>query len=309
VRGRFLLCTEACQRKMRLLKGIFSKVDQLLTGRRPVDDRLFDELEELLIQADLSVTTTTKLVDSLREAARKERLSESDQIKAKLKELLETILAPGGAVGLRVPDERPAVYLFVGVNGVGKTTTIAKVAHRFKKAGMRVLLSAADTFRAAAIDQIEIWARRAGAEIIKHQPGADPGAVVFDSINAAVARGVDVVLVDTAGRLHTKTNLMEELAKIGRVVQRTLGRQPDETILVLDATTGQNAVSQAREFAAAVPVTGIALAKLDGTAKGGIVVTIKDEFGLPIKLICTGEKLDDIEDFDPAGFVNALFEA
>ena len=293
---------------MRLLKGIFGKVDQLLTGRKPVDDELFDELEELLIQADLSIHTATKLVDALREATRKDRLSESDQIKAKLKELLAAILAPNGETGLRQPTERPAVYLFVGVNGVGKTTTIAKIAHRFKKSGHRVLLSAADTFRAAAIEQLEIWANRSGVEIIKHQPGADPGAVVFDSINAAIARKADVVLIDTAGRLHTKTNLMEELAKIGRIVQRTLGRDPDEIILVLDATTGQNAVNQAREFSNAVPITGIALAKLDGTAKGGIVVTIKDELGLPIKLACTGEKLDDLEDFDAGAFVDALFD-
>lgn len=289
---------------MRLLRGIFSKVDQLLTGRRPVDDELFDELEELLIQADLSIHTATKLVDSLR----KERLSQSDQIKDRLKELLQDILASNGETGLRQPTDRPAVYLFVGVNGVGKTTTIAKIAHRFKKSGHRVLLSAADTFRAAAIDQLEIWANRSGAEIIKHQPGADPGAVVFDSINAAIARSADVVLIDTAGRLHTKTNLMEELAKIGRIVQRTLGRDPDETILVLDATTGQNAVNQAREFSNAVHISGIALAKLDGTAKGGIVVTIKDELGLPIKLACTGEKLDDLEDFDAKAFVDAMFE-
>jgi len=171
-----------------------------------------------------------------------------------------------------------------------------------------VLLSAADTFRAAAIEQLEIWADRSGVEIIKHQPGADPGAVVFDSINAAIARKADVVLIDTAGRLHTKINLMEELAKIGRIVQRTLGRDPDEIILVLDATTGQNAVNQAREFSNAVPISGIALAKLDGTAKGGIVVTIKDELGLPIKLACTGEKLDDLEDFDAGAFVDALFQ-
>lgn len=293
---------------MRLLKGIFSKVDRLLTGRRPVDDELFDELEELLIQADLSIHTATKLVDALREATRKDRLSESDQIKAKLKELLAAILAPNGETGLRQPTERPAVYLFVGVNGVGKTTTIAKIAHRFKKSGHRVLLSAADTFRAAAIEQLEIWANRSGVEIIKHQPGADPGAVVFDSINAAIARKADVVLIDTAGRLHTKTNLMEELAKIGRIVQRTLSRDPDEIILVLDATTGQNAVNQAREFSNAVPISGIALAKLDGTAKGGIVITIKDELGLPIKLACTGEKLDDLEDFDAGAFVDALFD-
>lgn len=293
---------------MRLLKGIFSKVDQLLTGRRPVNDELFDDLEELLIQADLSIHTTTRLVDDLRQAARKERLKESEQIKDRLKALLVQILAEGDGGGLRQPSQKPAVYLFVGVNGVGKTTTIAKLAHRFRKQGKRVILAAADTFRAAAIDQLEIWANRAGVDIIKHQPGADPGAVVFDTINAAVARGADVVIVDTAGRLHTKSNLMEELRKIGRIVERALERQPDETILVVDATTGQNAVSQAREFMSAVPVSGIALAKMDGTAKGGIVVTIRDELGLPIKLATTGEKLDDIEDFDPTEFVDALFE-
>lgn len=293
---------------MRLFRGIFSKVDQLLTGRRPVDDELFDELEELLIQADLSIHTATKLVDALREASRKERLNESDQIRDKLKALLEEILSPNGDhKGLKQPMDRPAVYLFVGVNGVGKTTTIAKVAGYFKRQGQKVLLSAADTFRAAAIDQLEIWANRVGVEIIKHQPGADPGAVVFDSINAAIARKTDVVLVDTAGRLHTKTNLMEELSKIGRIVNKALGREPDEVILVLDATTGQNAVTQAREFQNVVPITGIALTKMDGTAKGGIVVTIKDELGLPIKLACTGEKIEDIEEFDSKAFVDALF--
>jgi fused signal recognition particle receptor len=292
---------------MRLFRGVFSKVDQLLTGRRPIDDELFDELEELLIQADLSVVTATKLVDALRDASRKERLRESDEIKERLKALLAELLTRGDGARIREPSEKPAVYLFVGVNGVGKTTTIAKLAHRLKKRGHRVLLSAADTFRAAAIDQLEIWANRVGVEIIKHQPGADPGAVVFDSIQAAVARGVDAVIVDTAGRLHTKSNLMEELKKVGRICRKTINRDPDETILVLDATTGQNAVNQAREFMNAVPVTGVALAKLDGTAKGGIVVTIKDELGLPIKLACTGEQLDDLEDFDARAFVDALF--
>ena len=293
---------------MRLFKNIFSKVDQLLTGRRPVDDELFDELEELLIQADLSIHTTTKLVDSLREATRKERISESEDIKIRLKSLLVEILSNGDGTGLKLPNERPAVYMFVGVNGVGKTTTIAKLAYRFKSSGYRVLLSAADTFRAAAIDQLEIWTNRAGVEIVKHQPGADPGAVVFDSIQAAIARGADVVIVDTAGRLHTKSNLMEELRKVGRIVQKALNREPDETILVLDATTGQNAINQAKEFMKAVPLTGIALSKIDGTAKGGIVVTIRDELGLPIKLATTGEKLEDLEDFDPQVFVDALFE-
>jgi len=303
-----LLCTEVARQRMRLFKGIFSKVDQLLTGRRPIDDDLLDELEELLIQADLSVATTSKLVDGLRDAARRERLRDSEEVRDRLKQSLADILGDGADAGLKDPAERPAVYMFVGVNGVGKTTTIAKVAHRLKKRGHRVILSAADTFRAAAIDQLEIWANRVGVEIVKHQPGADPGAVVFDSIQAAIARGADAVVVDTAGRLHTKSNLMEELRKVGRICRKTLDRDPDETILVLDATTGQNAVRQAREFMNAVPVSGIALAKLDGTAKGGIVVTIKDELGLPIKLVATGEQLDDLEDFDARAFVDALFE-
>ena len=293
---------------MRLLRGLFAKVDQLLTGRRPINDELFDELEELLIQADLSLRTTGALVNRLRDDTRKERLSESDQIKDRLKAHLAEILENGDGRGLTEPRQRPTVYVFVGVNGVGKTTTIAKLAHRFKKSGHRVLLAAADTFRAAAIDQLEIWANRVGVEMIKHQPGADPGAVVYDTLQAAIARNADVVIVDTAGRLHTKSNLMEELKKVGRVVQRVLEREPDETILVLDATTGQNAVNQAREFMSAVPVSGIALAKMDGTATGGIVVTIKDELGLPIKLICAGEALDDLEDFDSRAFVDALFE-
>ena len=293
---------------MRLFKGIFSKVDQLLTGRRPVDDELFDELEELLIQADLSIHTTTRLVDALRVASRKERISEAEDIKARLKSLLVDILARGDGGGLAPPTRQPSVYVFVGVNGVGKTTTIAKLAYRFKTQGKRVLLSAADTFRAAAIDQLEIWANRAGVEIVKHQPGADPGAVVFDSIQAAIARKADAVLIDTAGRLHTKVNLMEELAKVGRIVNKALGRDPEEVLLVLDATTGQNAVTQAKQFMAVVPLTGIALAKIDGTAKGGIVITIKDELGLPIKLLGSGERLEDLEDFSPSAFVDALFE-
>ena len=293
---------------MRLFKGIFSKVDQLLTGRRPVDDELFDELEELLIQADLSIHTTTKLVDRLRADSRKERINESDDIKDRLKKYMIEILAYDDCCGLKQPTQRPAVYMFVGVNGVGKTTTIAKLAYRFKKQGMRVILAAADTFRAAAIDQLEIWANRTGVEIIKHQPGADPGAVVFDTIQAAIARKADVVIVDTSGRLQNKSNLMEELRKVGRIVEKALGREADETLLVLDATTGQNAVIQAKEFMAVTPVTGIALAKVDGTAKGGIVITIKDELGLPIKLAGSGEKMEDLEDFNPKAFVEALFE-
>jgi fused signal recognition particle receptor len=294
---------------MRLLKGLFSKVDQLLTGRRPVDDELFDELEELLIQADLSIHTATKVVDQLRQATRKERINDSEDIRTRLKALLIDTLSGGNAEGLKAPDEKPTVYVFVGVNGVGKTTTIAKLAHRFKNEGKRVLLAAADTFRAAAIDQLEIWAGRVGVEIIKHQPGADPGAVVFDAVNAAKARGADVVIVDTAGRLHTKANLMDELTKIGRICAKAVGRQPDEVLLVLDATTGQNAVVQAKEFGLSSGLTGIALTKLDGTAKGGIVITIHDELGLPIKLVATGEKMGDLEDFKAQAFVDALFDS
>lgn len=293
---------------MRLLRGIFAKVDQLFAGRRAVNDDLFDELEELLIQADVSLRTTTKLVDGLRQDARKERMSEVQQIKIRLEERLAEILDGSTHEGLRMSPAPPTVFLIVGVNGVGKTTTIAKLAHRFHKQGKKVILSAADTFRAAAIDQLEIWASRAGVDIVKHKPGADPTAVIFDTIQAAKSRNADVVIADTAGRLHTRVNLMEELKKMGRVIERELGRPADEVILVLDATTGQNAVNQAREFLGAVNVTAIALAKLDGTAKGGIVITIKDELGVPIKLVGLGEGMDDLEDFDAKEFVTALFE-
>ena len=291
---------------MRLLKGLFEKVDQVFTGRRPVDDQLFDELEEALILADLNVHTTARIIEGLREAARKERLSEAKDIRDRLKDELAQVLSGDDDAALRTSSVPPTVYLMVGVNGTGKTTSIAKLAHRFKSDGKRVLLAAADTFRAAAIDQLEIWANRVGVEIVKQREGADPAAVVFDAIQAAKSRDADVVIADTAGRIHTRSNLMEELKKIGRVIERELGRPADEVLLVLDATTGQNAISQAREFLAAVPITGIVLAKLDGTAKGGIVVTLKDELGIPIKLAGTGEKLDDLEDFHPGDFVNAL---
>lgn len=293
---------------MRLFRGIFQKVDQLLTGRRPVDDELFDELEEILVQSDISIYTATRLVDELRDMTRKERLRETEDVRAKLEQQLIDILETDGNSKLAVSSELPTVYLMVGVNGVGKTTTISKLAYRLKKQGKKVLLAAADTFRAAAIDQLEIWAGRVGVDIVKHQPGADPSAVLFDAVQAGVARRADFVIVDTAGRLHTKSNLMDELRKMSRVVERGVGRPPDETILVLDATTGQNAINQAKEFVAAVKATGIALAKLDGTSRGGIVITIKDELGIPIKLVGTGEHLDDLEDFDPKEFVKALVE-
>jgi fused signal recognition particle receptor len=290
---------------MRLLKGLFQKVDTLLTGRRPVDDELFDELEEALIQADVNIHTTTKVVDDLRQASRKERLNEAEDIRARLKADLIQVLCSDDQ-RLHISSERPTVYLIVGVNGTGKTTSIAKLAHRFKSQGKRVILAAADTFRAAAIDQLEIWANRAGVDVVKQREGADPAAVVFDALQAAKSRNADVVIADTAGRLHTRKNLMEELKKISRVIERELGRPADEVLLVLDATTGQNAVSQAKEFKEAVAITGIILAKLDGTAKGGIVITLKDELGVPIKLVGMGEKLQDLEDFDSRDFVESL---
>ncbi len=291
---------------MRVLKGLFQKVDQLLTGRIAVDDELFDKLEEALIQADVNIHTTTRIVDDLRRVAREDRLSEAEDIRERLKDELTQVLSGDGDARLRTSAERPTVYLAVGVNGTGKTTSIAKLAHRFKARGERVVLAAADTFRAAAIDQLEIWANRIGVEIIKQREGADSAAVVFDALQAAKSRNADIVIADTAGRLHTRKNLMEELRKIGRVIERELGRPADEILLVLDATTGQNAVSQAKEFLAAVPITGIVLAKLDGTAKGGIVITLKDELGIPIKLVGTGEKIEDLEDFDSRDFVSAL---
>ena len=280
-------------------------MDDLLSGRRPVDEQLFEELEEALIQADLNVNTVVRIVEDLRRVSREDRMSEAEQIRERLRDEIAQAMS-GPDVGLQFSVEPPTVYLVVGVNGVGKTTSIAKLAHRFKREGKRVILAAADTFRAAAIDQLEIWANRVGVDLIRQREGADPAAVVYDAIQAARSRRADLVIADTAGRLHTRSNLMEELRKIGRVIEREVGRKADEVLLVLDATTGQNAISQAREFAAAVGVTGIVLAKLDGTAKGGIVVTLNDELGIPIKLVGTGETLDDLEDFDSADFAASL---
>jgi fused signal recognition particle receptor len=290
-----------------MFRGLFKKIDQLITGRGRVDDALFDELEEMLIQSDVSVHTTLRIVEELRAAAASRKLASADDVRRYLREQLAGIL--------RSPESEllwsaalPTVYLMVGVNGTGKTTTTAKVAYHFKQQGRRVLLAAADTFRAAAIDQLEIWAGRVGVDLVKHKEGADPAAVVYDAIQAARSRRVDLVVADTAGRLHTKTNLMEELKKVHRVVERELGRTADEVLLVLDATIGQNALSQARTFAEALPLTGLVLAKLDGTARGGIVVTLKDELSLPIKLIGTGEKAGDLELFQPDRFVAQLFD-
>ncbi len=292
-------------------KKVIQKVDQLVTGRGRIDEELFDELEEELIQADVNIGTTEMVLKELRQAVQDERMIGSDQVIAKLKAHLSGVLEQaGGEQGsqLKVSPTAPTMYLIVGVNGVGKTTTIAKLAYMLQRQGKKVVLAAGDTFRAAAIDQLEIWAGRIGCEIVKHREGSDPSAVIFDAIKAARARNADYIIADTAGRLHTRTNLMEELKKINRITERELGRPADETLLVLDATTGQNAISQAKQFMKSVPLTGIALAKLDGTARGGIVLTIADELKLPIKLVGVGERPENLEEFRPSAFVDGLFE-
>jgi fused signal recognition particle receptor len=289
-----------------VLKGIFQRIDQLMSARRGIDEDLYDELEELLIQGDCSIHTTTRMLKDLRETVQVAELKTADQARRFLQEDMVRMLE-GQQQKLQIAESGPTVYLIVGVNGTGKTTTIGKLAYKLRRRGKKVLVAAADTFRAAAIEQLELWSQRSGADIIKHREGADPAAVVFDALQSARARGYDFVLVDTAGRLHNKAHLMQELMKVNRVVQRELGRQADESLMVLDATTGQNGVNQAKQFRDAVQVTGLVLTKLDGTARGGIVITIREELDLPIKLIGTGEKIDQLEEFDPRAFVKSLF--
>lgn len=286
-------------------QGFVDKVEGIMTGRK-VDEELFEELEEALIQADCGVETSVYLVDQLRERSRAEKITESEKLKEVLVEEIVAILQKNAAP-LQTPQETPYVIMVVGVNGAGKTTTIGKLAYRFKQEGARVLLAAGDTFRAGAIEQLEVWANRVGVDLIKHKEGSDPAAVAYDAVNAAKARKTDVLILDTAGRLQTKVNLMAELGKVHRVVQRELGRDLDEILLVVDATTGQNAISQAKTFGEAVPITGIALTKLDGTAKGGIVLAIANELDLAVKLVGVGEQYEDLQDFDPNTFANALF--
>jgi len=290
-----------------LLRGLFGKVVGLLRRGGRVDEALFLELEEALIEADVGAALVGELVDRLRATAKRERISETEALEARLREEIEGLFSSAPRVLAQGPAP-PTVYLFVGVNGTGKTTTIAKVARGVMNQGQVPLLAAADTFRAAAIDQVKEWGKRLGVEVIAHQPGADAASVVFDAMQAAKARGRSPVLADTAGRLHTKKNLMNELNKIARVVQRELGRAADETLLVLDATTGQNAVRQAQEFNKAIGLTGIILAKMDSTAKGGAVLTVARDLGLPIKFIGTGERVEDLEEFEPEAFVAGLFE-
>jgi len=289
----------------RTRQGFFGRISSLF-GARAINDELWEELEELLILADVGVTPTVEIIERLQERVRREKVRDPQVVREMLKEELRAILLTG--TQSPAGDERLlTVILVVGANGSGKTTSIAKLAHFYQQQGKRVLLGAADTFRAAAIDQLKVWGQRVGAEVISHQPGADPGAVVYDAIQAARARHADVLIVDTAGRLHTKYNLMQELKKVRAVAAKNVHQAPHETLLVLDATTGQNALAQARHFKEAVEVTGIILAKLDGTAKGGVVFAIARELGVPIRYVGTGEGLEDWAVFDADVFVNSLF--
>lgn len=292
----------------RTRRGIFGRLTALFE-KADFDETIWDELEEILIGADAGLETTTAILDRVRQRVKKEGVKQSARVREILREeLIATLREPGETVPAWSRPDAPAplVILVVGVNGAGKTTTIAKMAHAFKRDGATVILGAADTFRAAATDQLKVWGERVGVRVVAHQPGADPGAVAFDTLAAAESSRADVVIIDTAGRLHTKSNLMEELKKIDRVIKRKDPSAPHETLLVLDATTGQNGLQQARTFTGAVGVTGIVLAKLDGTAKGGIAFAIAHELGIPVRFIGTGERMEDLAPFDPVEFVDSL---
>jgi len=286
-------------------KNVIGQITSLIRLNRRIDDELLEKIEEILIQADVGVNTTMKLIDNIREIVKEQGIERSSELEGILKKQISEILGENQPIDMTIHS--PFSIMILGVNGVGKTTTIGKLAHRYKSDDKRVIVAAGDTFRAAGTEQLDIWCNRAGVELIKGTRGQDPAAVIYDAIHAAISRKADVLIADTAGRLHTKKPLMDELSKIGRVMKRELPGAPHEVLLVLDATTGQNAIMQAKVFNEAVPVTGIALAKLDGTAKGGIVIAVRDELGIPIKLIGIGEKIDDLRDFSTEDFVEALF--
>lgn len=286
---------------------VFDKINRAVKYHKKIDEDLLEEIEEILISGDVGVETTMEIIDRVRKRVKKERYEDSEDLIRVLKEEIIRLF-PKTDFGEEDLRFRPYVILVVGVNGTGKTTSIAKLAYRFRNKGKKVLLAAADTFRAAAIEQLQVWADRLNVDMIKHQGGADPAAVVFDAIHAARARGADVLIIDTAGRLHTKVNLMEELKKVNRVIKKAMPDAPHQTLLVLDATTGQNAISQARQFVEATGVTGIILAKLDGTAKGGAILGICHQLALPVLYVGVGEGLEDMELFDPVEFVEGLFE-
>ena len=276
-----------------------------ISENEDITDQLYDDLEEILIMGDVGMNTSAEICEKLREYVAKHHLKKSSQVKGAIKEIVSEMLEGGEDMGLVT---MPSIILVIGVNGVGKTTTIGKMAAMYKAQGKKVILGAADTFRAAAIDQLEEWANRAGVDIVKHHEGADPAAVVFDTIQAGIARDADIIICDTAGRLHNKKNLMDELAKIYRIIDKELPYNDRESLLVLDATTGQNAVNQARDFKNVCEITGIVLTKLDGTAKGGVVLAIKNDLKVPVKFVGVGEKIDDLQPFNPKAFADGLFD-
>lgn len=287
--------------------GVTAKVEKVLKLYGKIDEELFEEIEEILITSDVGVETTMKIIDQLREISKKEKVTEAQDLKIILKKIIIDTLTLDISYDLNI-EPSPAVILVVGVNGVGKTTSIGKIAHQLKANGKKIMLAAGDTFRAAAIEQLEIWGNRVGVDVIRHQEGSDPAAVIYDAIQSAKAKKIDVLICDTAGRLHNKKNLMNELGKVKKVVEKEFPESKKEVLLVLDATTGQNAVQQAKTFKEVTDITGIVLTKLDGTAKGGMVLGISAELGIPVKLIGIGEKIDDLQKFSPQDFVNALFE-
>ena len=280
-------------------------IDAAISENEDITDQLYDDLEEILIMGDVGMNTSAEICEKLREYVAKHHLKKSSQVKGAIKEIVSEMLEGGEDMGLVT---MPSIILVIGVNGVGKTTTIGKMAAMYKAQGKKVILGAADTFRAAAIDQLEEWANRAGVDIVKHHEGADPAAVVFDTIQAGIARDADIIICDTSGRLHNKKNLMDELAKIYRIIDKELPYNDRESLLVLDATTGQNAVNQARDFKNVCEITGIVLTKLDGTAKGGVVLAIKNDLKVPVKFVGVGEKIDDLQPFNPKAFADGLFD-
>lgn len=285
-------------------ESIANRIDQVLVSFGKVDEELFEELEEILITSDVGVETSVGIIDQLRAMVKKEKITTAEGVREAIRQIISEKLSHEHA-GLNL-STKPSVIVVIGVNGVGKTTSIGKIAHMLKLQGKKVLVAAADTFRAAAIDQLEVWTNRAGVGIVKHSEGADPSAVIFDAIQSARSRDVDVLICDTAGRLHTKKNLMEELKKLFRIINRELPQADVETLLVLDATTGQNAVTQAKTFSEVSQLTGLILTKLDGTAKGGIILSIKDELNVPVKFVGVGEQMDDLQPFIPQDFAEAL---
>jgi len=290
------------------------KVSRVIQAKRTIDDALLEEIEEILILGDVGVATTSKIIDRVRERVKKERYEDSRELGRLLHEEVSNLFSRHdirtNGISIEVPNHaKPYVMMVVGVNGVGKTTTIGKLAYNYRMSGKKVVIGAADTFRAAANEQLEIWAKRAGVDIIQQQHGSDPAAVAFDTLQSALSKNADVVIIDTAGRLHTKTNLMEELKKIKRVLAKLMPEAPHDVLLVLDATTGQNAIQQAQQFGTAVDVTGVVVTKLDGTAKGGVVIGISSEMNIPVMYIGVGEQIDNLQVFDSAAFVETLFEA